>query len=187
MKRKFIKMMFASTAMLVLLITAKNAFACALELSVNGSFFEVNYPGSIEVAVAVASARRDGIIPPASIEPASNMARLQNMLADLKRLRLRLVNGQGATDSFSLLLVGPGLWSNFYTSGNMILGQYHVSGPLANKSTVLTSDAVLRALLSDELGIHQAMELGLITYSGKNADAIRNTFERGFETNRQNI
>ena len=180
MKRNFTTMVFGTSVLLVLLIATKSAFACSLELSVKGSFFEVSYPGSIQVAVAVASARRDGIIPPANTESVSNIIRLQRMLADLKHLRSRLVDGHGATESFSLLLVGPGLWSNFYVSGSMILGQYHVSGPLANEAIVLTSDAILKALLSGDLSIYQATELGLITFSGENADAIRYTFESSF-------
>ena len=184
MKRNFTAMVFGPLLIVVVLLVAtrSSAFACSLEPTMIGSFFEVSYPGSIEVALAVASARRDGIISPANTESISNIIRLQRMLADLKHLRSRLVDGHGATESFSLLLVGPGLWSNFYTSGGMILGQYHVSGPLVDKAIVLTSDAVLKALLSGDLSIYQATELGLITYSGENANAIRNTFERGFES-----
>ena len=183
--RHFMAMLSGPLLVAVFLAATRTATACGLEPTIKGGF-TVSHPGSIEVAVAVAKARRDGFLSPANTKPISNVIVLQRMLADLQQLRTRLANGRGATKSFSLVLVGPGLWSHFRASGGSILGQYHVSGPLADKATVLTHHAVLKALLSGNLSIHQAMELGLITYSGESTDAIRGAFESGFESNRQN-
>lgn len=184
-KHLFMVRMFVQLMVAALIAATTTATACGLEPSIHGGF-TVSHPGSIEVAVAVAKARREGLLSPANTEAISNVALLQRMLTDLKQLRSRLVKGRTATESFSVVLVGPGLWSHFYTSGGSILGRYHVTGPIAGKTTVLTHHAVLKALLSGDLGIKQATELGLISYSGDSAEAIRGAFESGFVSNRQN-
>lgn len=184
MKRNVMARVSVSLLLAALLAASGASSACGLEPVLNGGF-TVSHPGSIEVAVAVAKARHDGFLSPASKHPISNTRLLQKMLTDLEKLRARLVKARGATESFSVVLVGPGLWSNFHTSGKSILGRYHVTGPLPGKTTVLTHHAVLIALIKGDLDIDKAKELGLITYSGGDADAIRGAFESGFASSRQ--
>ena len=102
------------------------------------------------------------------------------MLADLEKLRARLVKGRGASKSFSLVLVGPGLWSHFYSSGKSILARYHVTGPIDKKSVVLTHHSVVKSLLAGSLTVNQALKLGLITYTGQDSELIKQAFESGF-------
>ena len=157
------------------------AHTCGLEPGINGGI-TISHPGSIEVAVAVANARSDGLLPPASSEAITNEVRLQNMLADLRRLRDRLNKAHaGIPDDsavpFSLVLVGPGLWSHFHITAGGVLANYHTHGPLANPVVVLTHATALHAMLAGSLTIEQATELGLIAYSGVDTAPVQQTFE----------
>jgi len=179
---------FSSTASIVVTAIATivlgyslPAHTCGLEPTVNGGF-TISYPGSIEVAVAVANARRTGLLPPASPDAIPNEARLQQMLADLRRLQTRLNKSRGKLSDdidapFSLVLVGPGLWSHFYMTTGGVLANYHTSGPLTGKVVVLTHATALRAMLVGNLSIEQATELGLIAYSGVDISPIQRAFE----------
>ena len=161
--------------------------ACGLEPGINGGI-TISYPGAIEVAVAVAGARSDGLLPPAKSEALSNEARLQQLLADLRRLHTRLnkvrkVTPDGNASTFSLVLVGPGLWSHFHMSTGGVLANYHTDGPLDGKVVVLTHASVLRAMLAGNLSIEQATRLGLIAYSGDDTSPVQRSFEIGLQAN----
>ncbi len=160
---------------------SQHAYTCALEPSISGGI-TISYPGSIDVAVAVANARSDGLLPPASSEAITNEARLQQMLADLRRLHTRLNKARGETPNnsaaaFSLVLVGPGLWSHYRMTNGGVLANYHTDGPLNGKVVVLTHATALRAMLAGSLSIERATELGLIAYSGADTAPIKQALE----------
>jgi hypothetical protein len=177
----------AAVIMFALMLTAfPQVDACGLEPTLRGGF-TVSYPGSLDVAVAVANARREGLLPPAETEAIANDVRLRQMLVDLRRLQARL-NGSGVlakdggTAPFSLVLVGPGLWSHYFLTPGGVLARYHIDGPLG-ESVVLTHHAVLRALLNGDLGTVKATELGLIAYTGSEVKSVRTVLESGFQAN----
>ena len=158
--------------------------ACTLEAVVNGGF-TVSHPGSLDVAVAVAKARRDGLLPPAPSKSLPNDMLLRLMITDIRRMQLRLDKGpsavaKGSAASFSLVLVGPGLWSHFHQSSGGLLARYHVKGPLTDGVVVLTHHAVLEALLQGTLSAEAAAARGLIAFAGDDADPVRRLFESGF-------
>lgn len=160
------------------------ALACALEPMINGGF-SVSHPASINVAVAVANARREGLLPQADAEPVPNDVQLNRILADLRKLQSRLSGGRKSMDdaprSFSFLLVGPGLWSHFFASRGAVLARYHTEGPLSDKATVITHHAVLQALLGSSLTAEEATERGLLTYADGDTAPIRQIIETGLE------
>lgn len=165
----------------IVLSYSQPVHSCGLEATVNGGF-SISYPGSIDVAVAVASARNSGLLPAASLATIPNEVRLQGMLADLRRLQSRLNKARNqipdnSAAPFSLVLVGPGLWSHFHMTAGGVLANYHTSGPLNDKVVVLTHATTLRAMLGGNLSIEQATELGLIAYSGVDTSLIQQTFE----------
>jgi hypothetical protein len=134
------------------------------------------------VAVAVAKARSDGLLPEASTVPIPNDIRLQQLLADLRRLQTGLDKARNeipddSAAPFSLVLVGPGLWSHFHITSGGVLANYHTDGPLPGKVVVLTHATALRAILSGSLSIERATALGLIAYSGVDTSLIQQTFE----------
>ena len=168
-------------------VSLSHVHACGLEHALRGGL-AVSYPGALDVAVAVADSRRSGLLPPADPGAVSNEVIAQQMLADLRRLQSRLNaslqgNEENTTAAFSLVLVGPGLWSHYHPAAGGIRAEYHTSGPMAGKAVILTHHAVLRALLSGDLNTVQAAELGLVAYSGIDAAPARNVFEAGFQSN----
>ena len=173
------------TIAIIIPIYSGTAHGCGLEPGINGGI-NISYPGSIDIAVAVAKARHDGILPAATDITQSNEVHLQDLLADLGRLQDRLNEAQNEiadnnTASFSLVLVGPGLWSHFYMTAGGVLANYHTNGPIEDKVVVLTHASVLRAMLSGSLSIERATELGLIAYSGILIAPVQRTFETGLQ------
>ena len=159
--------------------------SCGLEPSVNGGF-TISYPGSLEVAVAVAKARSEGLLPAASPDAMTNEVRLQKMQVDLRRLQARLnktrderVDGNAA--AFSLVLVGPALWSHYHMESTQVEAHYHVGAPIDGEVVVLTHHAVLRALLNGRLSTQKAMDLGLLAFSGSHTFPVQKAFETGLQ------
>jgi hypothetical protein len=104
------------------------------------------------------------------------------MLTDLRRLQTRLSKSRDeipddSAAPFSVVLVGPGLWSQFDITAGGVLANYHTDGPLAGKVVVLIHATALRAMLTGNMSIERATELGLIAYSGVNTTPIQRTFE----------
>ena len=158
--------------------------ACGLEAVINGGF-TVSHPRSLDVAVAVAQARRAGLLPVADQDNVTNDVRLRTLITDLQRLQSRLNAGprvvtKDSTGPFSLVLVGPGLWSHFHNTSGGVLARYHVKGPLKDKVVVLTHAAVLKALLRGTLSVEQAVADGLLTYSGTDTGWVRQVFDASF-------
>ena len=167
-----------------LLISFGSVNACGLEAVPNAGF-TVSYPGSFKVAVAVADARQNGLLAPATTEKVPNEVQLNRMLSDLRRLQKQLGRAKpdipsGAKDAFSLVLVGPGLWSHFYLTRSGILAKYHTDGPMKEKAVILTHHAVLQALLKGNISLDEATNLGLVAYSGRHSDLVRSVVESGF-------
>ena len=162
------------------------AKACALEPTVRGGF-SVSYPGSLEVAVAVAKARAAGVLAQPGKTAQSNEAQLHQILLGLQHLQNRLSKGRSETpysDSapFSLVLVGPGLWSHFHITPGGVLAKYHVRGPIPDSAVVLTHSTVIEALVTGGLTAERAEGLGLLRYTGANAQYIKQVFEQGLQS-----
>ena len=166
------------TALAALLLAVPGLLhACGFESSIKGGF-QVSHPDALDVAVAVAEARRRGLLHQADTGLVSDEQRLQQVLTDLEQLQQRLDAGRGLVphdglEAFSLVLVGPGLWSHYHLGPEAVTGHYHTAGPLAEGSVVLTHHSVLRALLQGTLSADQAAERGLIAFSGNNGNALK--------------
>jgi hypothetical protein len=170
------------------IVLQQAAQACALEPMINGGF-TVSHPQSINVAVAVAKARSDGLLPESDPVPPPNDVQLNRMLRDLRELNKRLDSGRKVMTerprSFSLVLIGPGLWSHFHASPAAILARYHTDGPMEGKVTAVTHHAVLVALLDGSLEVDEALGRGLLRYADGNATAVHQLFARGFSESQQ--
>jgi hypothetical protein len=165
-------------------VALPTAYACGLEPALKDGL-TVSYPGALAVAVAVADSRRSGLLPAVHPVSVSNDVVLQQMLGDLKRLQARLDAGPpgnegDATTAFSLVLIGPGLWSHYHPTPDGMRAEYHVNGPLAGQAVVLTHHSVLRALLEGSLTTEQATRLGLLAFSGDQGGSVRKALENGF-------
>lgn len=180
-KRRLVQSVWLAAALAMTPVS--QVHACGLEPTIKGGF-QVSHPRALEVALAVATARRAGVLPPARAGSASNELLLERMVADLGRLRSRLEAGRAEVAGqdpppFSLVLVGPGLWSHFRLTSTGVAASYHTAGPLEGGVVVLTHHAVLRALLRGALSPDRAEELGLIAFSGADSAPVQRVFEVG--------
>ena len=179
-----LQLLRTAVAFLIATVSAP-ASACTLEAVVNGGF-TLSHPGALEVAAAVAKARRESLLSPAPSETLPNDMLLRLMITSLRRVQLHLDGAipAGETEpdmSFSLVLVGPGLWSHFHQSSGGLLARYHVEGPLRDGVVVLTHHAVLEALLQRTMSAETAAAHGLIEFAGKDADHVRRMFVNSFD------
>ena len=167
-----------------------SAVACGFHPGLKGGL-SVTYPGSLRVAVAVAEARRRDLLPPASPRTSARapcfvgsfsargpsrtasegLCAYTAALLRLHQLKLRLEQSmesaaEGAGTEFSLVLVGPRLWSHYRLAADVVLARHHVDGPIRDRAVVLTHEAVLEAVLAGALDAGHAMEAGLIAVAG---------------------
>lgn len=97
-----------TTVTAVALGTSPVASDCGLEPAIRGDF-TVSHPGSLDIAVAVADARRTGLLPQADPTAASNEVQLGTLLADLRRLQSRLKQATSrSVKALQHLLPDPG-------------------------------------------------------------------------------
>ncbi len=120
----------------------------------------VPYPGAMSVAISIAEARRDGLLPARTIQSRSAFA-YQAALARLGTLQSRLAASPEESD-FSLLFVTTDLWTHYRVGGVLP----HAQGPIPGRPVVMTDDAVLDAVLEGTLGVGEAFDRGLIAVTG---------------------
>ena len=150
----------------VSLLCASPALGCGFHSQFKGGL-TVSHPGALAVAVAVGNARREGVLP--AVDPRDKgWSGFIRTRADVRRVRERLSEDPGLFGTepgadFSLLLVGPSLWSRFRHNGNALEAQFHAAGPNDSDAIVLTNSTVVRSLLDGELTTKRAKDLGLIS------------------------
>lgn len=161
------------------------AQACGLHVQVKNKL-PVDYPGAVEVGVAVITARQLGILPKIRRGSLQKDTEFLRTIDDLEQMRRRIGNNRSAIHSsrsssgFSILLVDSGLWSSIELTASDLLARYHISGPLKGMPVLATHRDVLRALLSGSLSLRRAHELRLLVYSGRHTSIIEHTLKAAF-------
>ena len=169
------------------LVTAGPSTACGFHPQLNGGF-SIGYPGALDIAVAVADARRSRLLQDGFRPQLGDAARFRRTMRDLQHLYTRLAGVEPTLKSesgveFSLILVGPDLWSNFMVRRDATFARYHETGPSGNGVVVLTHHTVLRALLSASLPIDTAIDRKLVVFSGEGTPTVRRLFDAAFRVN----
>ena len=160
-----------------------SGFSCGLEPMVQGSLGG-GYPGALKVAVAVADARKGGLLPSAKLK-VPNKVRFQQIMRDVVTLQTRLEriknhSVDAGSKDFSLMLAGPGFWAHYHLNPGGVLARYHADGPLDDEVVVITHQVVLSALLRGTITVSRATELGLLEFSGDNTVLIQEALELSF-------
>lgn len=119
----------------------------------------IAHPASLPVALAIHDAYRTKLLTkPVALPGSFGMRRALIMLEKLRVALAPLVQG----DSFSLLLVEPGLWAHFDGTGAQLQVTLHVAAPGADGNAIITGEGVLLALAQGKLSAEQALQAGLI-------------------------
>lgn len=117
------------------------------------------HPASLPVALAIFEAYQAKLLAkPVTLPGGFGMRRAQIMLEKLRVALAPSVMGE----SFSLLLVEPGLWAHFDGTGAQLRVILHVAAPAAGDNAIITGEGVLLALEQGKLSAEQALQAGLI-------------------------
>jgi hypothetical protein len=145
------------------------AVACGFDGLMEGNWTPL-HPRSIDVAAAVREQADKGLLDASLLDARS--AGPMGMLRATKQLRgLGLRFTQGAVSastapSMAVLLVESGLWTRYTRTAEGITPQVHVAGPDPVDAVIVTSEAVITAVLAGRLTARQAFDRGLVVVDG---------------------
>ena len=153
------------------LAVAPAAWACGYHdpSSVNRGILNWVYTNALYVGTAVWMAQRDGVIPrdegPAAVKA---LFGYQKTVARLATFRDRL---SGALDvrtvpAFSIVLLGPMLWTRFEPTGTVLTMTSHADGPSNGDVVIVTDEPVVAALVDGRVTPQAAREMGLMRLYG---------------------
>lgn len=158
------------------LVLSPAVMACGFHGNVAVGALNAAYPNALWVRTAVWQAQIEGLLehtdanPPASpvAERLALARRYRDVSGQLAQLRDHLAMQQSLakTPPFSVLLMGPMLWSRFETHGDAVTLQVHTDGPVSGDVVLITDEPVLAALATGRMRMAQAVELGVVRVYG---------------------
>lgn len=151
------------------------AISCGYEdpngADVARGFLNWSYPNALYVTSAVWRAQSDGVIPANESVPNVKVLlgydyRQSVNKLDVLRAGLIVAAGRQSTPVFSMVLIGPMLWTRFEGIGTALTMTPHVNGPSKGDVVVITDEPVVAALIDKRVTPQVARELGLIRFYG---------------------
>jgi hypothetical protein len=164
-----------SLAILAMAAAPARSLACSFEdpsgAAAQRVILSVVYPNALYVEGAVYSALSEGILRPAHFAQPGDFFAFNRITRNLRRFA-GFLGGKAPPDmpEFSMVLMGPVLWTRFGPEANVIGAVPHVAGPLPGKVVVVSDAPVLAALVKGDLSGQSANEAGLIRYYGDPAE-----------------
>ena len=126
------------------------------------------YPKALYVTTAVWMAQRDGII--AREEPQAARALLGYQRAEtllgVFRERLAGALDGNAAPTFSMVFIGPMLWSRYETASGAVSMAAHLDGPAHDDVVIVSDETVIAGLLDGRITPAAARDLGLMRLYG---------------------
>lgn len=163
----------------LLLALCPPAAACGYHGNPAVGALNLAYPNALWVRTAVWQAQLEGLLEREEARPtaspvAARMAlaqRYREVTQQLAGLRDHLASlpSDGPLPAFSVLLMGPMLWSRFEPGHGPTTLQVHADGPSSGDVVVLTDAPVLAALAGGRLRLGRAIELGVVRLYGSAA------------------
>ncbi|MCB1486757.1 MAG: hypothetical protein KDJ88_04765 [Bauldia sp.] len=164
-----------SLALLAMAAAPVRSLACSFE-DPNGAaaqrvILSVVYPNALYVEGAVYTALTEGILRPAHFAQPGDFFALDRIARNLRRFA-GLLGSEAPPDmpEFSMVLMGPVLWTRFSPGADGIAAEPHVAGPLSGKVVVVSDAPVVAALVKGDLSGRSANEAGLLRYYGDAAE-----------------
>jgi hypothetical protein len=164
---------------------SSTAFPCGYEdpTSVSGQRGVLNlaYPKALYVMTAVWQAQQEGLIgrehAPVGSKAALLGAGYRAAVARLGRLRERLSDaaGGGNIPAFSIVLLGPMLWSRYEYSVAGLAMKAHSGGPSEGDVVIVTDEPVIAALVEGRMTASMAREHGLMRFYGPAGNVVELT------------
>jgi hypothetical protein len=165
----------AGTLALLLAGTSPASHACGYDGM--AADLAIAHPASLPVALAIHDAYQNKLLAkPVPLPGGFGMRRVLIMLEKLRVALAPLAQGE----SFSLLLVEPGLWAHFDGSGADLQVTLHVAAPATDESAIVTGEGVLLALEQGKLSAEQALQAGLIQVQAAQSQALTASLRQAF-------
>lgn len=127
------------------------------------------YPDALHVTSAVWRAQKDGVVArDARPEAVRALFGYRKVTSDLAALRDRLTGTMegGPVSAFSIVLIGPVLWSRFVPVADRVSFSAHTDGPQRDDIVIVTDEPVVAALVAGRITPLAAQERGLIRFYG---------------------
>lgn len=146
------------------------------------------YPDSLHVKTAVWMAQRDGVLTSAELSSGQDaqsppallrqMAQLRQTTSDLAAIHKGIVSAPDGPEipSFSVVLLGPMLWTRFHVVDGSLAMAVHADGPAVEDVILVTDAPVIASLAAGQLGPAEARRRGLLRSYGRPQDVARVEF-----------
>ena len=133
-----------------------------------GDGFSAMHPRSIAVAVAIRDAVDAGVVEHSVLDPiVPGAAGYWRAVQHLNALQRLVAAGRTATPSpISVLFIDSNLWSRLSPSLQGLDIAVHMADKQPGDAVIVTSEAILAAVLDDRLPIAAALDYGLIAIEG---------------------
>jgi hypothetical protein len=128
------------------------------------------YPNSLYVQGAVDEALREGVLLPAHFARPGDFFALQRTTSNLRQFAVLVDDAASDLPQFSMVLMGPVLWTQFHPTAKGITAETHVAGPLPGDLVIAMDVPALVALVSGDVSGAYANETGLVRYYGNPAE-----------------
>lgn len=158
-------------ALLAMAATAAPSWTCGFEdpkgAAAQRVMLSLVYPNALYVQGAVDSALRAGVLRPEHFIKPRDFFALNRTTRNLRKLADRL-DGLAPPDlpAFSMVLMGPVLWTRFDSNAGVFTAEPHVDGPLPNGVVVVTDVPALAALVKGDISGEYANAEGLVRFYG---------------------
>jgi hypothetical protein len=162
-------------AALALAAMATLALACGFEdpngASAQRVMLNLVYPKSLYALGAVDTALRAGVIRREHLTMSSDPSAFHRTAGNLRRFARRLSDGaHSVMPAFSLVLLGPVLWTRFVPRSDGLVADIHAAEPLAGRVVMVTDVPVIAALVSGDISGADADASELVRFYGDPAE-----------------
>lgn len=163
------------------------AWACGFEdpnsVPARQVVLSLTYPEALYVLGAVDTALRVGTLRPDHLTTQADPMAYYRTATNVRRFAGGLAD-EAAADlpAFSLVLMGPVMWTQFRPGADGIVADIHTGGPSPNGAVMVTDVPVLAALVSGDITGADADVSGLVRFYGDPAeiDGLRKIFAVAF-------
>ena len=162
----------AFVASAILLGSTGQAVACGFD-GLLGNSFAAQHPRSIEVAFAIHDAVAAGAIDRSALDPVvPGPTGYWRAVGRIDAFQRRLAVA-GVTAPVAILLIDSALWSRLVPGTRGFDIDVHVDGSEPGDVVIVTSEAVLAALIEGHLTIDDTIARGLLAFDGGHDDATQ--------------
>lgn len=152
------------------------ALACGFEDPSNLGFqrgmLNFAFPKALWVSTAVWQAQEAGLLEPeTSLKGNRALLGFRRASDALSTLARDLDQAEEALPDFTLVMIGPVLWTRFAAQGEAIRATPHVKGPSKGDVVVVSDEPVVLALARGRIAGSTALDHGLIRLYGDAAQA----------------